>query len=271
MLFQRGQFPDNYTPEESFLVAIKRNQNLHKYSISQCFHGACQVTLQICMVLSFALAYLAIDQSTDNSNLVLCFAATLSVLGYVSLHYQSSHLSLGLHLKNFQHVSIFLFFSFSFSPVLYKLTDTISTDTIHTTAGLMLFIHVVFHNFGLERAPVVSSDLSLNAALFASVCLASRLKSSYDAFVLLSFSVVTFVLFPLFRLRLQGSFLVAVTLPTMICAVLLTSHFFSVASGILALSLFGLVLVVTPRLYLHWQGYKQTIHGPWDEAVPNFR
>merc|ERR1712080_733565 len=73
-----------------------------------------------------------------------------------------------------------------------------------------LFIHLVFHNYGLERAAVVSNALSLNDAIFASVCLASRLASSYDAFVLLTFSVVAFVLFPIFRFRLNGLMLLYV-------------------------------------------------------------
>ena len=51
--------------------------------------------------------------------------------------------------QDLKHVSLFLFFSFSFSPVLYKLTDTIATDTIHTTAGIMLFVHLMFHNYGI--------------------------------------------------------------------------------------------------------------------------
>ena len=43
VLFQRGEFPDNFTPDECFLAAIKRNQNLHKYTLDQCFQGSSQV------------------------------------------------------------------------------------------------------------------------------------------------------------------------------------------------------------------------------------
>ncbi len=48
VLFHRpNNFPDNFTPDECFLAAIKRNQNLHKYTFQQCFLGACQVCLFI--------------------------------------------------------------------------------------------------------------------------------------------------------------------------------------------------------------------------------
>ena len=45
VLFHRPRtFPDNFTPDECFLAAIKRNQNLHKYTLQQCFLGATQVS-----------------------------------------------------------------------------------------------------------------------------------------------------------------------------------------------------------------------------------
>ena len=133
----------------------------------------------------------------------------------------------------------------------------------------MLFVHLIFHNYGLERAAVVSNALSLNAALFASVCLASRLASSYDAFVLLSFSVVAFVLFPIFRLKLQGPILRTAAFMGMLISVGLTVWMYTAAAGVLAAIAFTFVMAVSPKLFVHWQNHKETIHGPWDEAVPN--
>ena len=49
----------------------------------------------------------------------------------------------------------------------------------------------------------VSSSISLNASIFASVCLASRLPTSFHAFVVVSLAVVMFALFPDFRLRIK--------------------------------------------------------------------
>jgi len=272
VLFHRPRtFPDNFTPDECFLAAIKRNQNLHKYTLQQCFLGATQVGLQMSMVLFFVMAYVALDESSANSNYVLGLAAISSTVGYFWLRFQDTEiLSIKSYLKDLQHVSIFLFYSFSFSPVLYKLTDTISTDTIYTTAGIMLFIHLVFHNYGLERAAVVSNALSLNASLFASVCLASRLASSYDAFVLLTFSVVAFVLFPIFRFRLNGMTLLSVALISVPCSILLAAKCYTSSFAAFAALGFIIVIGICPGLFVRWQNFKDTIHHPqWDEAVPN--
>jgi len=45
--------------------------------------------------------------------------------------------------NDLKHVLIFVSFGLGLAPVLYKLTDTISTDTIYTTTSVMLFVHLV--------------------------------------------------------------------------------------------------------------------------------
>ena len=50
-------------------------------------------------------------------------------------------------LSDARHVVIFLAMGLGLAPVLYKLTDTISTDTIHTTSSVMLFLHLLFHDY----------------------------------------------------------------------------------------------------------------------------
>jgi phosphatidylinositol glycan class C protein len=223
------------------------------------------------VVVLFAIAYVSLDNGAISCDVILALSATSSFIGYLCLHcfvITSPPTTLASLLKDLQHVAIFLSFGLGLSPVLYKLTDTISTDTIYTTAGVMLFVHLVFHNFGLEKA-ADHNPLSLNAALFASVCLASRLSSSYDAFVLLALSVVAFVLFPIFRLLLDGPMLLGVTLVTSICVVVLTAYYYAISASICAAAAFVIVIGLCPSLFVHWQSYKYTIHGPWDEAVPN--
>ena len=79
------------------------------------------------------------------------------------------------------------------SPVLKTLTETISTDTIYAQCTIMAFVHLAFHDYGLDAA-MVSQSISLNAIFFASVCLASRLSTNYHAFAFLIFSTDLFVL-----------------------------------------------------------------------------
>ena len=78
--------------------------------------------------------------------------------------------------------------------------------------------HLVFHNYGSEDGRYThimcnipsnrssppcraSRAISLNAAIFGSVCLASRLPSALGAFVLVMFAVQLFALVPQLRAR----------------------------------------------------------------------
>ncbi len=230
-----------------------------------------QVALQMSIVILFAISYISLDSGRLSCDVILTLVASTSLLGYIGFVISSPKTATSQRVKDFKHVAIFLSFGLGLSPVLYKLTDTISTDTIHTTSGLMLFVHLIFHNYGLDRAAVVSNPLSLNAALFGSVSLASRLTSSFDAFVLLALSVEAFVLFPIFRLKLDGNLLIGVSAITNFVVVVLTAKYYAVSASLCAAISYILVTIICPSLFVHWQNYKDTIHGPWDEAVPNIK
>ncbi len=116
--------------------------------------------------------------------------------------------------------------------------------------------------------------LSLNASLFAAVCLASRLGSALEAFSLLAAAILAFVLCPLLRARIVSTratdvpwtlaATAAVAAATLAAAAKAVSHFFAAAAAAAHI----LVVLVAPSLFVRWQEHKDTINGPWDEAVP---
>lgn len=79
------------------------------------------------------------------------------------------------------------------SPLLKTLTETISTDTINLMVTLMMMVHLIFFDYGTSSA-IINQPISLNAAIFGAVCLASRLNSNYSALCLLIFATDIFVL-----------------------------------------------------------------------------
>ena len=70
------------------------------------------------------------------------------------------------------------------------------------------------------------------------------------------------------RRHLTGFPLVFATLVASASSVALTA---SLSATVSIIALVGLVVVIIlcPLLFVHWQSYKETIHGPWDEAVPS--
>lgn len=167
---------------------------------------------------------------------------------------------------DFKTVCIFLVFGYILSPILHSLTDTVSTDTIFATSVLMMLIHLIFSDYGISVA-LVSNSLSINAAIFGSICLASRLSTPFHAFVLLTISIQGFVLWPiLIKLVLHTNFVHVLFFAVIFTAFLMLWFlsmtifcFFTVA--VLFLNFY------CPILFVKWQKYKDNIYGPWDEAI----
>ncbi|TRY72992.1 hypothetical protein TCAL_05547 [Tigriopus californicus] len=256
-LYEKTDYPDTYTPDDCFLAAIHRNKNLNKYTLHESVACASQVTLQFSSVILFYSGYIYLKQGWISSFNLLKLDLILALMAYLIAGTSSSLFG------DFRHLIIFVTFGYGLTPVLFKLTDTISTDTIHTMSWIMLFLHLLLHNYSVKAYD--TKPMSLNASLFSAVCLASRLDSSWDAFVLLSVAVVLFVLFPMARVRLDQALGLAFVAESVVVGVC-----FSISCG------FGLgvacamvfVNIIAPMLFVKWQSYKETIHGPWDEAVP---
>lgn len=240
---------------------------------------ACLVSLQMSASAAFYASYSSLDSGVVTPDVLLLSSALVASFGYfLAVMVGGREMSAHVLFEDLKHLFVFSSVGIGLSPVLYKLTDTISTDTIQTASFIGLLTHLLTHDYLPSESTAVhyASDnaLSLNASLFAAVCLASRLGSAFEAFSLLAVSVITFVLCPLLRSKMvktsSESALSTLTL-TVLCAVTtLAMVFVSVAPGFAVLAAFAhvFIVLVTPSLFVKWQDYKDTINGPWDEAVP---
>lgn len=265
ILYQKGDYPDNYTNEHTFLCDLRKNVEFKEISTLEAVRGASYLTQQLCTVVVFVIVYIYLYNGWIEAQSLFYCSSLLTIIGYViykMLYSVQITENLGSDLRT---ALIFIVFGNLFSPVLYTLTDTISTDTIYTMTFLMMLIHLIFFDYGVSAA-IVSKSLSLNAAIFASVCLASRLSSAYYAFVLISIAVKCFVLFPLLRSRMQKPLLMAAILAVTVVCMLAT---ISAILTVLFVLLLIFINMVCPIMFVNYQKYKDNIYGPWDEAVVN--
>lgn len=174
---------------------------------------------------------------------------------------------MGNQIKN---VVIFIAGGFSVSPILKTLTETISTNTIYTLFGFMMLTHLIFYDYG-AKAYIVNRHISLNAAIFGAVCLASRLSSSYHAFCLLIATSDIFLISSMLRRNLRNMkytktfVLMASVLSTIAIVGLLLLT--SVIYPILLALLLGVINLICPYGFYKLQKYKTRLHGPWDVAT----
>lgn len=155
----------------------------------------------------------------------------------------------------------------SLAPVMRLLTDSFSDDTIWALVALLLALHLVFFAYG---AAADTNPMSLNAAIFASVLLGSRLASTAHVFGLISVAIQLFALFPLLRRNLRvysPSAYVALVWLLNIVVLTLAARVSTLLGALFAAALVAITFL-SPMWLMSIQRYKNEINGPWDEARP---
>ncbi|CAH1642955.1 unnamed protein product [Spodoptera littoralis] len=262
-LYENREYPDNYT-DKNFLQELRKNLNIEKVTLPQAIQGSFRVALRLCICVLYAIIYVYMYNNWVHTYTVIYTSITATLFSYF-LYICFAGSAILRHLKT---VLVYLSIGYLLSPILHTLTDTVSTDTIYAWAVIMMIIHLIFFDYNVPAA-LVSKSLSINAAIFASVCLVSRLSTPFDAFVLLTISVILFVLSPqLFKTILHTKLFNIIYIVTLIFTIV---GLYSVS--ITLLCYFAIVVFILtcycPFLFVYWQKYKDNKYGPWDEAVIN--
>ncbi|RWS05688.1 mitochondrial import inner membrane translocase subunit TIM50-like protein, partial [Dinothrombium tinctorium] len=142
-------YADNYVPS-TFLKDLRKNVNIHYYSLKEIIINSVVITQEICSIVIFIVVFILLNGGNPSTAVFVCvFIAFVTFLLYIALMLQSKHSNVFVELKN---VIIFLFGGFTVSPVLKTLTETISADTIYAMVTLMMLIHLIFYDYGAKAA-----------------------------------------------------------------------------------------------------------------------
>lgn len=260
-LYGNYGYPDNYT-DRTFLQDLQTNKNVKIFTLAEAVSGAARLNTQITCVTMFLIVFQNMSIRSISAISVLALAAVTTLIGYIVYVWRRHRLFGGESFEDSKTVFCVLIFGYLMSPMLHTLTNSVSTDTIFTMTFFVLIVHVIFFDYGLP-AFIVSKTISLNAAIFGSICLASRLATSTDAFALLVVASAFFALLPILVRELWTP---ALLLPI----VAICSYFLFWTSGT-ALCIYLLLVVfingLCPYIFVFQQKYKNNIHGPWDEAI----
>ncbi|KAK9679302.1 Phosphatidylinositol N-acetylglucosaminyltransferase [Popillia japonica] len=239
ILYEDQGYPDDYT-DKTFLKDLRKNVKIEEITLTEAILGATCLIQELCTVVFLTLVYVHLYNDWIHPDVVMISSNIIVLLGFL------------LYNK-----------TINLAKVLYTLTDTISTDTIYAMTFLMMVIHLIFFDYGLSAA-IVSNSLSLSAAIFGSICLASRLASSYHALSLITVAISCFLLFPVLRNKYPKSVIITILLIFSVLYILFKVSKVMTAVFVIALIFIGLVC---PILFIRYQSYKQNIYGPWDEAI----
>lgn len=291
MLWKSQPYPDNYVPPEVFLASLQRNAHFRPYTYWPLVFLACTITQHVSVILVFLGTFVRLNEHLLDprtliwaciASFLVCYAMWI-LLDRGKRHpnaQKSGDSNSKNHLKTLKS-SIMVFLTLvSLSPVLRTLTAATSSDSIWALSAVLFLLNTLLADYTAtnnaqhgEIHSRLTSVLSMNAAISASVVLASRLSTDISVFALILFAVLSFVLYPIMKPRLQGlSTGLWLFITAALCgfAVYLLAPLSTTVTAICAVVLFSITFVA-PMLLVWAQKYKNNIRGPWDVAVPKVR
>ncbi|KAI8365225.1 phosphatidylinositol N-acetylglucosaminyltransferase subunit C [Radiomyces spectabilis] len=277
LLWVKQNYPDNYV-DNTFLEELQKNVNVRTYDYWTMVYESGVITQHISSVVIFIAIFIDLQLHSLSATHLIWTSSLFAVTGYMFWDLIMLKTAKNYELSR-KHVikSTIIFFStlLGLSPILKTLTSQTSDDTIWALTVCCFLANVLFHDYVAQsRIRVkIPGSLSTNAAIFASVLLASRLDTNLDVFSLLSFAVEWFALFPIFRRHLQDlspKMQIMMTVSLLLLCVLLFIHISKAVVFIYMLG-FCFLTFVCPYWLIFIQKYKNEIHGPWDEARPRLQ
>ncbi|KAG0200617.1 hypothetical protein BGX28_006349 [Mortierella sp. GBA30] len=277
LLYVKQDYPDNYV-DDTFLEELQKNANVRHYEYWSVVLESTIITQHISSIVIFVAVFIyqyQMDQKELSSHGLISIGTAGTAIGYGFWDWSNTMLTPD---SNFQRRKIFkgavLFFLtlLGLTPILKTLTDQTSDDTIWALTVLLFLANLAFHDYGSgnRRNIKYPGSLSTNAAIFASVVLASRFKMHMHVFGLMSFAVEWFALFPMLRRQVKSISIRGHLVLTIVLFLTAATLFWPVSHAIVVIYILGMAFVtfLCPFWLIWIQRYKNEIHGPWDEARP---
>jgi len=282
VLWKRQPFPDNYVPP-CFLSSLRRNSNFQPYSYWKLVSLCYPIAQHICTIFIFLATFVRIKERMLDPRLLVWASIFAFAIGY--LVWQVIEIKLANkfrqvrkptnHAKTAKSSILAFLALLSLSPVMKTLTGSTSSDSIWALAACLFVLNALIADYSSPRPEIytresLTSVLSINAAVSASVVLASRLPDDISVFALMLCAVVLFAMFPVLRHRLQAApslFQSFLTILLSAISILLTAPLSPFFVWICA-AVLSLVLFAAPAALVWAQRYKNELKGSWDVAVP---
>ncbi|KAI8826824.1 phosphatidylinositol N-acetylglucosaminyltransferase subunit C [Fimicolochytrium jonesii] len=270
LLYVKQGFPDNYV-DETFLDALQKNVNVRAHKYWPTVLRTCAVSQHISGITAFIAVFVHLYSGVLAPDRLMMWDAVTFAVGYVAWDVMA--IGAGGGRRRFSIARRVLLIALTLlllTPTLKTLTLAISSDTIWALSAIMFLFSLVFHDYGSTNSLKVRfpDSLSINAGIFASILLASRLPSNTHVLGLMLFAVLVFALLPVFRRTCRAKSTTSDIIMSTSLITLTTLLFAPISHSLMVWYLAGMVCVNfgCPWWLIRTQKYKSEIRGPWDEA-----
>ncbi|KAH9819729.1 phosphatidylinositol N-acetylglucosaminyltransferase subunit C [Melampsora americana] len=279
VLWLKQPYRDNYQ-SRSLINHLHSNKSLirshHQYSTLVL--SSLPLSSHLSSITIFIGLFLHLQNHQIDPQLLIWVNLSIGLFGYIVYERAKPARELN-RIHTLRSTIILIILILLLSPVLKTLTLSTSSDSIYALTTILISINILLADYPYQITnPNVDvsfvSALSLNAAIFASVLLGSRLDSNAGVFSLTIFALQWFALFPIMRRDMIRKHPNS-NLRPIILNISLGFIAVSVIAPIskLALALYTLIVpigtcLVLPAIYSFVQRYKKDLRGPWDCAIP---
>uniref|UniRef100_A0AC35TZC3 Phosphatidylinositol N-acetylglucosaminyltransferase subunit C n=1 Tax=Rhabditophanes sp. KR3021 TaxID=114890 RepID=A0AC35TZC3_9BILA len=266
ILYKKHNYADNYFDKDAFLEGLRKNENVHLYTYLEVFTGMKTFMVQCDTIILYYVAYYLILSESVPKILLFSMNVCIPAIWLIWLKKTNIYSRSDIY-ESLKNLFVCCLIAYGGSPIIKTLATEIDTDTIYVSSALIFTLSLLFHDFGLS-VPMVNTNFSTSLCLAASVFLISRLQNTSDSYYMLVLSYGLFNTFPKLRNVINDNVcsLLSVSVVTAsLISTFLLQHY-------LPLFMFYIfchacILRVVPRLFIKAQEWKETIHGPWDEAT----
>lgn len=272
ILYEKQPYKDNHVDKEQFLSGLNLSVNQGSTDPAyhrSVYHSASVVAQQFSVVAAYLTVYRYISMSSTPVLLNLAMLDTgLLVCGWlVDTLFNDDKGSLG---QSIHTTLLFVGCLRIIAPVLKNLTHSFSGDTIEALAIAFAALHLVSHDYAFINNEVrsYSGTLSLNAAMFTAIILASRLEDIDLVVLFILLAIICFSWFPA-AARIVKKRSVQLHIAFLCCQWCFTSTLiYFLDTTLFAMYQLGtfLLVLVGPYCYIKMQTYKRSLSGPWDIA-----
>lgn len=264
---KRPHVPDNHV-DDSFLAALVTNANVQTYGYWTVVKNTVPVIQQITAVTIFLCIFIFALNKDVSVMFLGALDVTVALLGGILAAIPERSIKAKVISKSAGTVYLLTGTLVVLAPVMRTLTKSYSNDTVTFLVMLLCSLHLFFHDYTITARITGSGMFSLNAGIFASVLLASRLSSNEYVFVFLCLATELLVFFPSVRKYIMESSEHQNMAVAAVMLVVAFSLLLSLSTVLAVVYVTGVAFIgfVCPLGLISVQKYKCKISGPWDIA-----
>lgn len=215
VLYKQQDYPDNYV-DASFLQEMEKNVNVRTLKYWDVVWESFPINIHGTAILFFVGIFIHLYNKLITPSILIVASFLTLAFGYFFWDFYldgltASSQSTGRKSNDsvrgriFSSSIILAMVLLGLSPLLKTLTKDISSDSLWAMTTVMLVLNAAFHDYTspLKTTAQFPDSLSINAAIFSCVLLASRLDSISEVFALMLIGLEIFALFPVFQRYLR--------------------------------------------------------------------